>query len=129
MADHSENFVSGATVTDMDIKIDGNNKTVTALRIGEGSDERIVPVSEKDLVFITNGSMTQNSTTGSMREAPVMNRDTVHKGCLLLWEKLAKRHPEKFAFNPDKSNFVSCSVTVRDFLQFFDYLAEKTDNY
>lgn len=133
LADHGVNFVSGATVTDMDIRIDGNDKTVTALHIGEGSDAQIVPVAEKDLVFFTNGSMTQNSTQGSMTEAPVMNRDAVHKGCFSLWEKLADKcpeygHPEKFSFDPDKSNFVSCSVTVRDYPQFFDYLAEKTGN-
>ncbi len=80
LSDHGINFVSGVTVTDMDIKIDG-------------SDENIVPVAEKDLVFFTNGSMTQNSTQGSMTEAPVMNRDTVHKGCFTLWEKLAKKCP------------------------------------
>ena len=65
LADHGVNFVSGATVMDMDIRIEGNDKTVTALQIGEGSDERIVPVAEKDLVFFTNGSMTQNSTQAS----------------------------------------------------------------
>lgn len=122
LADHGANFVSGATVTDMDIRIEGNDKTVTALHIGEGCDAQIVPVAEKDLVFFTNGSMTQNSTQGSMTEAPVMNRDTVHKGCFPLWEKLAAKcpeygHPKKFAFDPDKSNFVSCSVTVRDYAQ------------
>lgn len=129
LADHGVNFVAASTVTDMDIKIEGSDKTVTALHIGE----QIVPVAKKDLVFFTNGSMTQNSTQGSMTEAPVMNRDTVHKGCFSLWEKLAKKcpeygHPEKFAFDPDKSNFVSCSVTVRDYPQFFDYLAQKTGN-
>ena len=133
LADHGVNFVSGATVMDMDIRIEGNDKTVTALQIGEGSDERIVPVAEKDLVFFTNGSMTQNSTQGSMTEAPIMNRDTANRGCFSLWEKLAAKcpeygHPEKFAFDPDKSNFVSCSVTVHDYPQFFDYLAEKTGN-
>ena len=129
LADHGVKFVSGATVTDMDIRIDGGDKTVTALRIGD----EVVPVADDDLVFFTNGSMTQNSTQGSMTEAPVMNRDTAHKGCFTLWENLAKKcpeygHPEKFAFDPDQSNFVSCSVTVRDYPEFFDYLAEKTGN-
>lgn len=63
----------------MDIKIDGSDKIVTALHIDEDSDEKIIPIAEKDLVFFTNGSMTQNSTQGSMTEAPVMNRDTVHR--------------------------------------------------
>ena len=106
---------------------------MTALHIGEGSDEQIVLLAETDLVFFTNGSMTQNSTQGSMTEAPVMNRDTEHRGCFTLWERLAKKcpdygHSEKFAFDPDQSNFVSCSVTVRDYPQFFEYLAEKAGN-
>lgn len=46
LADHGVNFVSGATVTDMDTKIEGSDKTVTALRIGEGNDGRIVPVAQ-----------------------------------------------------------------------------------
>ena len=108
LSDHGVKFVSGATVTDMDIRIEGGDKTVTALRIGD----EVVPVADDDLVFFTNGSMTQNSTQGSMTEAPVMNRDTAHKGCFTLWENLAKKcpkygHPEKFAFDPDQSNFVS----------------------
>ena len=98
LADHGVNFVSGATVTDMDIRIEGIDKTVTTLHIGEGSDEQIVPIAEKDLVFFTNGSMTQNSTQGSMTEALVMNRDTVHKGCFSLWEKLAPDQPENVQF-------------------------------
>ena len=77
----------------MDIQIEGSNKTVTALRIGEGSEEQIVPVAEKDLVFFTNGSMTQNSMQGSMTEAPVMNRDTEHRGCFTLWENSRRSAP------------------------------------
>ena len=90
LADHGVRFVSGAAVTDMDIRIEGTDKTVTALHIGEGAGEEIVPVADKDLVFFTNGSMAQNSTQGSMTEAPAMNRDTAHRGCFSLWEKLAK---------------------------------------
>lgn len=106
---------------------------MTALHIGEGSDEQIVLLAETDLVFFTNDSMPQNSTQGSMTEAPVMNRDTEHRGCFTLWERLAKKcpdygHPKKFAVDPDQSNFVSCSVTVCDYPQFFEYLAEKTGN-
>lgn len=129
LADRGVKFVPGAAVTDMDIRFDGSDKTVTALHIGN----EVVPVADEDLVFFTNGSMTPNSTQGSMTEAPVMNRDTAHKGCFTLWENLARKcpkysHPEKFAFDPDQSNFVSCSVTVRDYPAFFDYLAEKTGN-
>lgn len=133
LADHGVQFVADTTVTDMDIKVEGNDKTVTALKLLSKDKDSEVKLEEKDLVFFTNGSMTQNSTTGSMTEAPVINRDTKNMGCFTLWEKLAKKcpeygHPEKFAFDPDASNFVSCTVTIRDYPQLLDYLAEKTGN-
>ena len=42
LADHGVRFVSGAAVTDMDIRIEGTDKTVTALHIGEGAGEEIM---------------------------------------------------------------------------------------
>lgn len=126
--------LSAAAFLVRDAQMPGENITVyDQLPVFGGSMDAAGSAADGDLVFFTNGSMTQNSTQGSMTEAPVMNRDTVHKGCFSLWEKLAAKcpeygHPEKFAFDPDKSNFVSCSVTVHDYPQFFDYLAEKTGN-
>jgi len=35
---------------------------------------KIIHTSENDLVFVTNGSMTENSTTGSMHKPAVINR-------------------------------------------------------
>ena len=133
LADNGVNFVADTTVTDMDFKFEGDKKTVTALKITQNNEEKTIELSEKDVVFFTNGSMTQNSTRGSMHEAPVMNKDTENRGCFTLWEKIAKKsegfgHPEKFDYSPEKSNFVSCTVTVKDYPEFFKYLEEKTGN-
>ncbi|MGN1024946.1 MAG: oleate hydratase [Faecousia sp.] len=133
LEDNGVEFVPGTTVTDMDIMFQGDRKTVTALRLAAEGMAGIQPVGKEDMVFFTNGSMTQNSTRGSMTEAPVMNRDTVNRGCFTLWEKLAARsedfgHPEKFIRDPDKTNFVSVTLTIKDYPQLFDYLAEKTGN-
>ena len=77
--------------------------------------------------------MTQNSTRGSMTEAPIMNKDTEKRGCFTLWERIAKKnsdfgHPEKFIYSPEKSNFVSVTVTIKDYPQLFEYLEKKTGN-
>ncbi|MGN0149110.1 MAG: oleate hydratase, partial [Clostridia bacterium] len=133
LMDNGVQFVSGTTVTDMDMDIQGKLKTVTALRMTSDGQESVQPVGKDDFVFFTNGSMTQNSTRGSMTEAPVMNRDTEHRGCFTLWEKLAAKsedfgHPEKFVCDPDKTNFVSATITIKDYPQLFDYMAEKTGN-
>ena len=133
LLDNGVNFVAGTTVTDMDLTIDGKEKTVTALRMTKDGMETVQPVSAEDMIFFTNGSMTQNSTRGSMTEAPVINMDTVNRGCFTLWEKLAAKsedfgHPEKFAFDPIKTNFVSTTITIKDYPFLMRYLAEKDGN-
>jgi len=133
LLDAGVNFVADTTVTDMDIKFDGDKKTVTALEIKKNGEVEKIVLSDDDFVYFTNGSMTQNSTRGSMTEAPKMNTDTENRGCFTLWEKLAKKtggfgHPEKFVYSPEKSNFVSVTLTVKDYPQFFEYLEKKTGN-
>ncbi len=133
LVDAGVNFVADTTVTDMDFRFDGNKKTVTALEVKKNGNIEKITLSDNDFVYFTNGSMTQNSTRGSMTEAPKMNTDTENRGCFTLWEKIAKKadgfgHPEKFVSSPEKSNFVSVTLTVKDYPQFFEYLEKKTGN-
>lgn len=132
LKDHGVNFVAGTIVTDMDLDIRGKEKTVTALRLETADGEQIQPVSISDFVFFTNGSMTQNSTRGSMSEAPVMNRDKARRGCFTLWEKLAAKsedfgQPEKLVYDPEQSNFSTVSVTVTDYPRLVKYIEEKSE--
>lgn len=133
LLDNGVQFAPDATVTDMDMDIQGKLKTVTALKVAVDGKETVQSVGKDDMVFFTNGSMTQNSSTGSMTEAPVMNRDTTNRGCFTLWEKLAAKsedfgHPEKFVCDPDKTNFVSVTLTIKDYPELFDYLEKKSGN-
>jgi oleate hydratase len=94
--------------------------------------EQITACSISDFVFFTNGSMTQNSTRGSMSEAPVMNRDKARRGCFTLWEKLAAKsedfgQPEKLVYDPEQSNFSTVSVTVTDYPRLVKYIEEKSE--
>lgn len=130
---HGVKFIADTTVTDMDMTFAGKEKTVTALRLVQGGKETIQSVEPNDMVYFTNGSMTQNSTRGSMTQAPVMNCDTKNRGCFTLWEKLAAKcedfgHPEKFIYDPKKTNFVSATVTIKDYPELFKYIEEKTGN-
>lgn len=126
-------FVANTTVTDMDIDIKGKEKVVRSLKLLSNEKETIVNVNENDMIYFTNGSMTQNSTRGSMTEPAKMNMDKVNKGCFTLWEKLASKspdfgHPEKFAFDPVKTNFVSVTLTIKNYPFLLEYLEEKTGN-
>lgn len=133
LADNGVKLIANTTVTDMDISIEGKDKTVTGLHLLYDGKETIQSVSVDDMVYFTNGSMTQNSTRGSMTEAPIMNMDQTNKGCFTLWEKLAAKsedfgHPEKFAFDPEKTNFVSVTLTIKDYPELMQYIADKDQN-
>lgn len=127
------NFITGATVEEIHVDVEGDKKTVTYLEINKNGQLHRVPVAANDLVYFTNGSMTQNSSHGDNKKVAVMNRDTEHRGCFTVWEKLARvspvfGKPEKFISTPEKSHFISYTVTLTDYPEFFKYLEEKTTN-
>jgi oleate hydratase len=133
LKDKGVNFVSNTMVIDMKVEVNGNDKTVKALTIESDGKKNVISVAKKDIVFFTNGSMTQNSTQGSMIKPAVMNRSVDNRGCFSLWEKLAKvspvfGKPEKFISNPDASSWVSYTATITNYPQFFEYIQERTGN-
>ncbi|MET3261494.1 myosin-crossreactive antigen [Bradyrhizobium japonicum] len=56
----------GAEVTDIDVVIEGGQKTATRLHYRQGGEDRVIDLAEQDLVFVTNGSMTSDTSYGSM---------------------------------------------------------------
>ncbi len=104
-------------VTDLDIDINKNKKTVTGIHILRNGKDEIIHTTENDLVFVTNGSMTENATLGSMHEAPILNREV--GGCWNLWKNIAKKDPsfgkpEVFCGDIDKSKWESFTITSTD---------------
>ncbi|MBZ9686868.1 oleate hydratase [Clostridium estertheticum] len=112
------NFDLHTQINDLDISIDSKEKTVIGIHlVRNGSPEKIV-VSPEDLVFVTNGSMTENSTLGSMHTPAVLNRDKVNRGCWNLWKNIASKdpsfgHPEVFCNNIDKTKWESFTMTFK----------------
>ncbi len=126
-------FVTGTTVEEIHVEVEGDKKTVTHLEINTNGQTERVPVAADDLVYFTNGSMTQNSSLGNNKTVAVMNGDKEHRGCFTVWEKLAEvspvfGKPEKFILTPDKSHFISYTVTLTGYPELFKYLEEKTTN-
>ena len=99
------NFLAGSTVTDLDYGIEHELLRVTAIHCARdsGKTREIIAVSDDDLVFLQNGSMTDASSLGSMTSAPpkLTRADSVGWS---LWEKLARGRPQ--LGNP--SAFNSC---------------------
>ena len=122
------NFVYNAQVESLDIDIIGDRKTVTTTRLNGSGTNETIPVDKKDLVFVTLGSMTENSTLGSMDKAPVLNRD--EGASWKLWKNIANKHhdfgkPDVFCSNIDQSKWESFTVTCTD-SPIADYLKKLT---
>jgi oleate hydratase len=92
------NIVTGCSVTDIDL--DAACNTAQGIRARQNGKDLTISVAETDLVFVTNGSLTQNSTFGDNTTVAPVDRSTQDRGVFTLWEKLAQKH-EKFG-HPEK---------------------------
>lgn len=80
-------FTLKCTVTDLQFK-DGDGITVTKMNVLRQGVEDVIEVKDGDLVIVTNGSMTEGSSLGSMSTAPRLNG----KGSSWkLWENIAAK--------------------------------------
>ena len=110
------NFVFNTRVTDLDIEIDEGQKTVTAIHLDKEGEEEKLATTADDLVFFTNGSMTENSTLGDSDHAPVLDRS---EGAVwALWKKIAAKDaafgkPEVFCSDIDKTKWESFTITAK----------------
>ena len=110
-------FELSTQVTDLDIDITGDKKTVTGIHLTrDGKKEEFIKTTENDLVFFTNGSMTENATHGNMDKAPILDRS--EGACWSLWRKLAKKDvsfgkPEVFCSDIDKTKWESFTITAK----------------
>ncbi len=124
-------FVTGTTVVDLDLLDLAGETIVTGLTLRDTDGERRLALTRNDLVFFTNGSLTQNASMGDTHTVAPLNRDTRQRGCFTLWEKLAARDPKfgnpaAFLSDIEKTNWISFFPTIRDGHTFYDYMEKKT---
>lgn len=115
----------------MDIDLDAVCDTVQCIRARLEGKDVTISVAETDLVFVTNGSLTQNSTYGDNTTVAFVDRSTEDRGVFTLWEKLAKKHekfghPEKFIGDIDRTKWISFFPTIKGYPQFIQKLEELT---
>jgi oleate hydratase len=83
----------GTTVTDLGFKEAARHRiTVDLIECSVAGKSTTLRVGERDLVFVTNGSMTADKAFGSMSAAPALDRGK-HAGAWRLWETLARGRP------------------------------------
>ncbi|PNY21454.1 Oleate hydratase [Streptococcus parauberis] len=98
----------------MDIK--GDKKVAKKLLLTVSGESKSIDLTENDLVFVTNGSITESTSYGSHDQIAKPNKDL--GGSWNLWENLAAQsddfgHPKVFYKDlPAESWFVSATATI-----------------
>ena len=112
-------FRFGTEVTNVRFEITDGKKTARAIECRTKNGDTEIPLTEKDLVFITNGSCTEGTIYGDQDHAPVGDAEVRTSGCWSLWKNIAAQdesfgHPEKFCSDIAKTNWESATVTTSD---------------
>ena len=112
-------FQYNTEVTNVLFEINGGKKVATAIECKVNGQQETIPLTENDLVFVTNGSCTEGTIYGDHHHAPVGDAEVRTSGCWSLWKNIAKQdeafgHPEKFCSDISRSNWESATVTTLD---------------
>ncbi len=112
-------FQYNTEVTNVLFEINGGKKVATAIECKVNGQQETIPLTENDLVFVTNGSCTEGTIYGDHHHAPVGDAEVRTSGCWSLWKNIAKQdeafgHPEKFCSDISRSNWESATVTTSD---------------
>jgi oleate hydratase len=114
---HEVNFQYSTMVTNVVFDIEKDKKVARKIVYLHGGKEESIDLTDDDLVFVTNGSCTENSSLGDDNNAPIMNSES--GGCWNLWRNIAKQddsfgHPDKYCTNTDATNWESATITTLD---------------
>ena len=105
-------------ITNVVIDCKSNKKVAKKIEMIKSGKEKEMSITPDDLVFVTNGSITESTTYGD-NDTPA---DTHHElgGSWELWKNIAKQNkefgrPEKFCENIPAANWVmSATITLTD---------------
>lgn len=129
LQEHGVDFEMNCTVTDLDFQA-GDGITVTRMHYVKDGVERALDLTEEDLVIVTNGSMTESSSLGSMTTPPQL----YGKGSSWqLWDRIAAKkpgllgNPASFDDHIDESKWESFTVTCQG-SRFFDRMEKFSRN-
>lgn len=118
LKDHGAEFRYGVTVDNVEFSLSDDKKCARRIVATDdtGADASI-ELTDDDLVFITNGSLTENSGYGDNDNPAPM--DSAQSGSWKLWKNIAAQsdefgHPEVFCADTEKTNWESCTITCHD---------------
>lgn len=115
---HHVHFQYDTVVKNILVDTTAGKKVAHTLVITEGGVTKNIELTTDDLVFVTNGSITESTTYGDDHTPAPVTHDL--GGSWRLWKNLAAQdpafgRPEKFCENlPEESWFVSATLTTLD---------------
>jgi oleate hydratase len=112
---HGVEFHYGTQVTNVIFDKTNGKKTARKILFQRSEQTESIGLTGDDLVFITNGSCTENSSQGDHNHAPVLN--TGSGGCWELWRNIAAQdasfgRPDKFCTDIEATKWESATITV-----------------
>lgn len=124
-------FELGTMVTGLDFSLTGEKKTVEHIHLNKNGEKKSVKIRVNDMVLVTIGSMTADSSLGTMDSAPELITEKID-GSWKLWEAIAKQsdefgRPEVFDNRIDESKWESFTVTCQG-TEFFDLMEKFSGN-
>lgn len=116
---HGVQFQYDTRVTNVLFDITKGKKVAKQIVCIHNGVDEYIDLVEEDLVFVTNGSCTENSTLGDDDHAPQFKTAPGEGGCWELWKNIAKQdqsfgHPEKFCTDIKATTWESATVTTLD---------------
>ncbi len=119
LKDNGVDFQYETKINNIQVDITEESKVAKSILLTRAGKTEEIHLTEHDLVFVTNGSITESSTEGDHHTPAPITHDL--GGSWNLWKNLAKQSPEfgnpdVFCENlPDESWFVSATVTWENF--------------
>lgn len=118
LKDHGVQFEYDCHVDNVVVDHEGKQKVAKKIVMTKNGKQSDIDLTPDDIVFVTNGSITESSTYGDQNTPAPITHD---KGSSWkLWENLAKQdpdfgHPDVFCENlPERSWFVSATATLEN---------------
>lgn len=127
LIDKGVNYVNNCSV--YDLNMDDHCNMAQAILMNQNGAKKTIHVGVEDLVFVTSGSISENSCFGDNKTVAPTNRDTKDMGTFTIWQNLAKKdekfgHPEKFLGDIDRTKWLSFFPTVKGYPEFFKRIEE-----
>ncbi len=115
---HGVKFHYDTRVTNIIVDATANKKVAKKIEMVMAGRKKTINLTENDLVFVTNGSITESTTYGT-NTTPAPKPESIG-GSWELWKRLAAQsrefgRPEKFCENIPAANWVmSATITLND---------------